>query len=204
MLTTDQQADICRRYQAGDSVRALARTFERDPVTIRRCVTRNGLALRGRPSTPYPAPKLELVRRSLTYDPATGILRWRKNEARGGWVNRDGYISIRVCGYEYPAHRIAWFLHYGEWPTLEIDHANRVRSDNRIENLRLATKAQNRINCPKQGKHRFKGVSFAKGRWLARIKVNGANRHLGSFKTEEEAAAAYRAVAKKVFGEFAA
>lgn len=73
---------------------------------------------------------------------------WKINRTNGvksgdiaGRKNHDGYIHVSVFGKTYSGHRLAWFLHYGEFPELDIDHINRDRSDNRICNLRLATRA---------------------------------------------------------------
>ena len=88
----------------------------------------------------------------LHYNPDTGDITWKVNRVRvkagsvAGTRNRDGYICIKVFGVVYMAHRLAWFLHYGANPLTEIDHGNRVRHDNRIRNLRLATRPQNMMN----------------------------------------------------------
>lgn len=60
----------------------------------------------------------------------------RKNSL--GSYDKDGYLILKIKGKQFKAHRIAWLLNYGEFPKGEIDHINRCRADNRIENLRLA------------------------------------------------------------------
>lgn len=92
----------------------------------------------------------------------------------------------------------------------EIDHINGIRLDNRRENLRAATRQQQSWNTPghKDGTSRFKGVSWSTEarrtkRWVAQIYVDGRNRCLGRFSTEEEAAEAYRKAAVLIQGEFA-
>jgi len=137
------------------------------------------------------------------YDPATGVLVWRnpsRNNAhmkgkQAGCVSADGYRSVYVNGVSYLAHRLIWVLVYGEDPgQLEVDHKDRVRDNNSLDNLRLATMQQ---QCWNQGQKEgtsssFKGVSWhaASGGWSARIRVDRGERHLGIFDTQEEAAAA--------------
>ena len=110
-------------------------------------------------------------------------------------------------GRQQLEHRVAWFLHYGEWPCRQIDHVNGNRSDNRIANLRLATNSENVCNRgkPKNNTSGFKGVSWNSGRraWLATIRRKGSNKNLGYFATREAAADAYNRAALKYHGEFA-
>lgn len=91
---------------------------------------------------------------------------------------------------------------------LMIDHINGNGLDNRKENLRLATNAQNQYNRRKThgvSSSKFKGVSFtrARGRWAAQIRVQKRLIWLGYYQTEEEAALAYNAGAIKHYGAFA-
>jgi hypothetical protein len=104
------------------------------------------------------------------------------------------------------AHRLAWLWHYGEWPT-QVDHINRVKSDNRIENLRLATNSQNRANTGlrRDNASGQTGVWFDNHRkkWAAEIHWQNQKTRLGRFNTFEAAQSAYRQAAKEKFGEFA-
>lgn len=103
------------------------------------------------------------------------------------------------------------FMHHevlGKAPGLEVDHINGDRRDNRRANLRFVTKAQNQMNrVAVVAASGFKGVARNKKGWSASIKkrVEGkkVNYHLGTFKTPEEAAAAYDRAAVGMFGEFA-
>jgi hypothetical protein len=127
-------------------------------------------------------------------------------EKEAGYRDYRGYIFISVKDKRFLAHRLAWCYVYGEFPKDDIDHINCDRSDNRIENLRPATKTQNLANQPRtRGEVNYKGVSLDKrnGRFLSRIRVNNKSFHIGSFDTAEEAHAAYCAKAVELFGEYA-
>lgn len=68
----------------------------------------------------------------------------RKNS--NGSLDKDGYLIIKVKGKQFKAHRIVWLLNYGEFPNTELDHINRNKLDNRIENLREADRSLNNRN----------------------------------------------------------
>lgn len=88
----------------------------------------------------------------------------------------------------------------------EGDHENMRTLDNRVENLRIATTPQNRQNSLQQAQRKrgtLKGASFLRGKWIAQIKVLGKKMYLGTYDTEEDAHAAYRAAAEKYHGAFA-
>jgi hypothetical protein len=128
------------------------------------------------------------ITKNLRYDPGTGKITWkipgrkrRIGEQAGTWSN--GYIRIHFNRKLYAAHRIAWYLHYGRWPTGEIDHINRNRKDNRIENLRELTRAQNSLNDGKT----VRGVSFEKRRQKWRVRAHRHTQWLGYFDTYEAA-----------------
>lgn len=161
----------------------------------------------------------EFVRTVLSYDPATGILRWRERpDYPRKWNSRHagkpagclvrGYIQVRLTKSGcYPAHRLAWLLMTGEWPKNEIDHANRQPADNRFENLREATISQNLCNkaMQKNNTSGYTGVRFRShhGKWEGRINVRGKTVWREYFDSAQEAAAARRAAIAEFHGEFA-
>lgn len=87
----------------------------------------------------------------LRYEPETGRFFWIQDVAKNvragdeaGAVNRYRIITFRKV--PYTAHRIAWFLFYGEQPPPMIDHWDRIETNNRISNLRETTRRDNRLN----------------------------------------------------------
>ena len=142
----------------------------------------------------------------LQYDESNGTFYWRRNSGKGkagsvaGTSNQKGYTVIRCQGRNYYAHRLAWFFVHGVWPSGEIDHLDRVKSNNRLANLRVATSSQNKHNTTRRADNTsgFKGVSWRPSqlKWNARICIEGRNRSLGMFATPEQASAAYQAAAE--------
>jgi hypothetical protein len=158
---------------------------------------------------PLPSPKS--LRKTFSYNPETGVIRWCVSP-RGGQVVvgdeagslNDGYRRVRVGKRRRLfAHRVAWALFYGEWPPTALDHVNGDGTDNRIANLRLATRSQNRVNSVAQSKHGVKGVFTERnGRWGSQIWRGGKLHRLGTFDTKEEAASAFVVAHRKQHGEF--
>ena len=105
------------------------------------------------------------------------------------------YLRGSVFGFSSTAHRVIWALVHGEWPTLQIDHINGRRSDNRLANLRLVTHAENSRNVARRdNRSGVLGVSqhSTTGKWVAQLAINGKNTYIGSFETIDEAAEARR------------
>jgi hypothetical protein len=152
-----------------------------------------------------------MLREHIDYDHGTGIFRWRTKPLRGDvgdiatGEDGQGYLRLTICGERHRAHRLAWLYVYGFWPNDLVDHINMDRSDNRIENLRLATKSQNASNSSKRPSNTtgFKGVTRSRGRYVAQIKANGKVRRIGSYETPEEASLVYQVAASLLHGEFA-
>lgn len=128
-----------------------------------------------------------------------------------GTVNSCGYRIVRVDGKMIGAHRIAWIMLHDKIPDgMEIDHIDCNPLNNRICNLRLASRLQNTTNrkMHKNNASGFKGVCMDLHRskanpWRARIIVNKKTINLGMFPSPEEAHEAYKKAAVKHFGEFA-
>lgn len=160
---------------------------------------------------------LDVVRNLLSYDPEEGIFRWRttgkgrRMDGTVGEVTGNGYLRVTIRGKKYLAHRLAWFYVHGEWPNGDVDHANLDKMDNRIDNLRIATPAQNMANTRtfSHNKSGFKGVRLRTDHhkrrkpYEATIYVAGKPKYLGTYATPEEAHAAYVVAANENFGEFA-
>jgi hypothetical protein len=154
----------------------------------------------------------EQLKELLNYNPETGVFTWvsargnLKAGSEAGTVDYQGYIRISINNKRYRAHRLAWIYVYGEISVSEIDHINGNKQDNRILNLRLATRSQNEANKPRTRVNLsgYKGVSHTRNNhWSAQIMVNKRFIHLGIYSTAEEASAAYRIAAYEYFGEFA-
>jgi hypothetical protein len=144
----------------------------------------------------------------LHYDPETGIFVWRvsgtgrRPSRQAGTRKSNGRIEIGIEGRTYYAHRLAWLYTYGVWPN-ELDHINLETGDNRLGNLRKATRCENTYNIKRKSNNSsgFKGVSLHEGRWRARIQANKRAIFLGHFATKEQAIVAYREAAHRLHGE---
>lgn len=85
---------------------------------------------------------IQYIRENFIYKP-DGTFERKDSRHSGGHRDKDGYIVIKIEKKAYKAHRLVYAYFNGHFPEHEIDHINRVRSDNRIENLRDVTRAQN-------------------------------------------------------------
>lgn len=144
----------------------------------------------------------EFVRSILDYDPETGAFRWRTRRGTvaagsvAGRFDRDGYREISINRRTYRAHRLAWLMTYGAWPSKDIDHINGLPYDNRISNLRDVTPSKNMQNLRRGHRDSKSGLLGAHWRaasntWHSTIKLRGAEHYLGKFDTEIEAHRAY-------------
>lgn len=172
-------------------------------------------------------PSVEFLRECLICSVEAGTLHWRirpqehflTRSAATRWNDRyagkeAGHIT--AAGYrtfkltvngkriQLFSHCVIWAMATGVWPANDVDHANTIRDDNRKENLREATRAQNKFNS---GPHRdnklgLKGVRFLRNRFQANINCEGKRIYLGTFDTPEAASKAYQAASVEHHGNF--
>lgn len=158
----------------------------------------------------------ETLRELIDYDPLTGELTWKRRDVSyfanrqswKRWNNRfagepamrafdRGYRKGGVNSVQLSAHRVAWAIHYGKWPSMQIDHINGIRTDNRIENLRDVSQRENGLNTKLNSANTsgVMGVTWCKARqkWQAQI----ACIMIGRFETFEEAVAARKAAERE-------
>lgn len=166
----------------------------------------------------------EHLKSVMKYDAVSGVFTYTENRGRqrkagdvAGCISPKSYhhgggyriIAIRDGAFrkEYGAHRLAWFYVYGVWPKGQLDHINGKRDDNRIANLREATRSQNGANRAANSNNTsgLKGVSLHKatGKWRSDIYVEGKALFLGYHESLASAGAAYDLAAYMHFGEFA-
>ncbi len=151
---------------------------------------------------------IEYIKEHYSYDPETGeIFSKRAGRVIGHKSKNRGtyYWIANIKGRKYSLHRVAWAIHYGVWPSGQIDHRNGNGLDNRLENLRDSTHTQNQRN---QRIHRknttgVRGVSrhSVTGKLRAFIWFSGKRLYLGSFDTIEAAASARSAAEAKYWSE---
>lgn len=160
---------------------------------------------------------LDLVRRVVAYDRNTGHLSWvGRASARAVQVKigeradrldqYSGYQRVYINRTPIKAHRVAWLLEHGTWPSGEIDHINGDKRDNRISNLRDVSQMLNRQNKRNPLVGNLSGHIGVRrvrsGKYLATIHhtQDGSQKvvYLGTFDTVEGARSAY-AEAKAIY-----
>ncbi len=142
------------------------------------------------------------LRRAFSYDPCSGQI-FSSSGRKVGSKLPVGYIYITAKERKILAHRLAWFLHYGDWPHGQVDHINRNRTDNTLSNLRLASPAENAQNTglKRSNTSGFPGVVRTKdGKWYAQIRAGGKRLWLGYFDEKELAATAYAVARNELHG----
>lgn len=158
----------------------------------------------------------DILRDLLSYDSVTGVLTWKERpqhmfdsvRAYSIWntryagktalkSNMRGYGVGSVFGFDFLAHRVAWAIHYGKWPSGEIDHINGNPSDNRIENLRDVDHKDNMRNVKKLSTNTsgVVGVCWDNyyGKWLATIHNGKKQESIGRFDDFQDAVQARKA-----------
>lgn len=99
-------------------------------------------------------PAKEELQALLDYDPDTGVLTWKQRSGKyascfnrryagtpAGTLRSDGYIALKVKNVIYAAHRVIWAMVHDQWPEC-VRHINRDDADNRLDNLRAATRQE--------------------------------------------------------------
>lgn len=167
-------------------------------------------------SGPQPNDDLNLsqsrLKELLSYDPGTGEFTWNVTNGRcvagttAGTVGSSGYRQIMLGHRSYLAHRLVWLWLYGDWPKSEIDHINRCKTDNRIQNLRDASASQNACNHH-SGKDITSGYAGAfwdqqRQKYRVRIQLDGQRREFRSYSDAEQAHEAYKIAVNQMHGEF--
>ena len=189
----------------------------------------NGLSLCAGGGLDMTRPSPGMLYKLLRYDPNTGKIFWLKRDvdlfSDGNlhsaetncrrWntrfagkeaftsINGDGYYQGSIFCRTYSAHRVIWAMETGAWPVDQIDHKDHVRTHNRMANLRKATSQTNNKNQSMRTDNTsgHTGISWhkTKGKWLAYIKMNSQQIHLGYFHSKNEAIAV-RSIANDKYG----
>lgn len=160
----------------------------------------------------------ERAREVLSYDPKTGNLTWRKptgkkpkvgNEAGCAHTQANGYqyVQVGIDGGRYRKTTVIWLIVHGCKPIGDIDHVNGNSTDDRLCNLREATRTQNMANkrMHKNNRSGIKGVFWdtQRKKWRAQVRKDRKNHYAGHFTDKYEAGAAYLAKARELHGNFA-
>lgn len=140
----------------------------------------------------------------VVYDPQTGIFVWlarplspmfRHTGKIAGCEDKNNYVSLKIDGIMYLAHRLAWLYQTGCWPEDEIDHKNTIYNDNCWNNLRPATRGFNMQNRQGASKNKASGLPlgvYKNGNGFdAKIVVNSKLQYIGRRSTPEAAEQLY-------------
>ena len=157
-------------------------------------------------------PTIEELREYLDYAPETGVLTWKK---RPGFrvqqgaptcsgLNSKGYKQVQFRGTKFEAHRVAFALHHGHWPTPCCDHIDGNRLNNRADNLRECSASENQHNkgVSRNNTTGVKGVRRASGGYSAKVEIS-RRAHTKWFRRLEDAAAYVKQLREQLHGDFA-
>ncbi|EPD0133476.1 MULTISPECIES: HNH endonuclease [Enterobacteriaceae] len=166
-------------------------------------------------------PSIEYLHECFSYDHLSGLMVWKvrpithfaRERDHAAWNARfagknagsmnKGYWRVEVSKKPMGVHRIAWAMHYGEYPEGWIDHINGDRSDNRIINLRVTDPVGNATNqkMPANNSSGVAGVSYVPrdNKWKAYIYHGNKFVYLGYFVDKNDAIAA-RKMAEVKYG----
>lgn len=136
-----------------------------------------------------------------------GALYWRNNTgtatkagSKAGCLHKTGYVNISIKGKKHRAHRLIYLYHFGYMPN-QIDHINRIKDDNRIENLRPTDSSKNQMNTENRKPYGRGVYERPNGRWRAQIYKNGKAISLGHYSTMSEAQEAYDKAKMEIYGD---
>ena len=143
---------------------------------------------------------IKYAKEHLSFNFETGEILWVKypknynkvNKPRiAGRLHYSGYRIVCLMNKQYMAHRLIWAVYYNKWPNGSIDHIDGNKSNNSINNLRIATRSQNAYNCgPKKiSSSGYKNVQWDKdaNKWRVRVTAYGKRYHVGRFNTLDDA-----------------
>jgi hypothetical protein len=142
----------------------------------------------------------ERLKYLFDYDPLTGIFTRKvrigihKPGSIAGSPQNKGYIQMYVDKKNYLAHRLAWLYIYGSFPKIQIDHINRIKTDNRIDNLRDVSNSENQHNIGVRS-HNQSGVTGVvwdsrSKKWKAQLIYENKRYNIGTFVNVVDAKAA--------------
>lgn len=153
----------------------------------------------------------DVLRTIASYDPVTGLFVRNlsvSNIKKGsviGCASKNGYLRGRINGTLYYIHRLAWLYVTGKWPDFDIDHKDGNVKNNAWENLREATRSENKENITKHSNSNsgIRNVYFDKNscKWQVKIMKGYKSKSFGYFSTIEDASEA-AIVAKRDLHKF--
>ena len=132
---------------------------------------------------------IDYIKQYFIYNNDGTFTRTDKKNSKGS-LDKDGYLIIKIKGKQYKAHRLVFAYHNGKFPTMEIDHINRNRTDNRIENLREVDRQTNVDNTTRKPNPDTGTVGIYKDKCTKGLKAIYSFRYKGKtyrFRTLEEA-----------------
>lgn len=159
-------------------------------------------------------PSREFFESRMSYDPETGVFTWINGShfsgKRAGYATKpQGYMCVCMDGNRtFKLHRVALIMSGIDIPDdMDVDHINRKVDDNRLCNLRIASRSDNAKNQLKKNKRGFSGVTMTKKGHLA-VRITDRNRvrqtRYNKFRSESDAAMYRDAWNIRENGDFAA